>query len=81
MRLCPHATVEADGSFRLTTYKSGDGAPAGTYVLTLTWPLPPRAGMEEGPDRFRGRYADPRRPLRQVQIAAANNELESMDIK
>jgi hypothetical protein len=73
--LCPHATVEPDGSFRLTTFKTNDGAPAGTYALTVTWPSSPRPGQEEGPDRFRGRYADPRRPLREVQITAGENAL------
>jgi hypothetical protein len=47
-RLGPHAEVGADGSFRVTTFRTGDGAPAGRCVLTLTWPLPPRPGKEEG---------------------------------
>ena len=79
--LCPHATVEPDGSFRLTTYRTGDGAPAGTYALTVTWPLPPRPGQEEGPDRFRGRYADPRRPAREVQVTEGDNDLGRLDLK
>jgi hypothetical protein len=79
--LCPHALVEPDGSFRLTTYRSEDGAPAGTYALTLTWPLPARAGQEEGPDRFKGRYADPRRPVCQVEIKVGTNDLEPVQLK
>jgi hypothetical protein len=82
VRLCPHAEVANDGSFRLTTFRTGDGAPAGQYTLTLTWPLPARPGKEdEGPDRFKGRYADPRRPLRQVQIVAGANVLEPIHLK
>ncbi len=73
--LCPHAIVEPDGSFRLTTYRTGDGAPAGSYALTVSWPLPPVRGREEGPDRLRGRYADPARPLRRVEVAAGDNDL------
>ena len=75
---CPHATVEADGLFDLTTYSTGDGAPLGDFALTLRWPLPPPPGKEEGPDRFQGRYADPARPLRQVRISAVNNELDAI---
>ncbi|HWB07736.1 MAG TPA: hypothetical protein VG826_00730 [Pirellulales bacterium] len=75
---CPHATVEADGSFRLTTYSTGDGAPAGDFALTIRWPLPPPPGREVGQDRFGGRYADPARPLRQVRISAADNVLEAI---
>jgi len=74
--LCPHAIVDANGSFRMTTYKTGDGAPPGQYALTLTWPTPPAPGMDDGPDRFRGRYADPARPLLRIQVVTSNVELE-----
>lgn len=80
-RLAPHGEVAADGSFRLTTFRSGDGAPAGRYALTLTWPLPPRPGKEEGPDRFKRRYADPRRPLREVRIVPGENVLAAIELK
>jgi hypothetical protein len=82
VKLCPHAEVANDGSFRLTTFRTGDGAPAGQYALTLNWPLPARPGKEdEGPDRFKGKYADPRRPIRQVQIKAGDNLLEPIHLK
>jgi hypothetical protein len=80
-KLCPHAVVEADGSFRLTTFQTGDGAPVGTYALTITWAAPPQPGHEEGPDRFRGRFADPRRPVRELQICLGDNDLGRMDLK
>lgn len=76
--LCPHATVGDDGGFQLTTYSTGDGAPAGEYALTLKWPLLPPPGREQGPDRFRGFYADPKTPLRTVRILPAENELEAI---
>ncbi len=79
--LCPHAIVAADGAFRLTTFQTGDGAPVGTYALTITWPAPPQAGHEEGPDRFRGRFADPRRPLRDVPIHIGDNDLGRIELK
>lgn len=78
MAACPHATVEADGSFKTTTYATGDGAPVGAYGVTLRWRLRPPPGKEEGPDRFRGRYADPRQPLLQVRILPKNNELAAI---
>ncbi|MFO0799313.1 MAG: hypothetical protein U0804_17740 [Gemmataceae bacterium] len=34
----PVAISRADGSFALTTYTVGDGAPAGEYVVTVLWP-------------------------------------------
>ena len=33
----PHGVVDALGNFRLTTYRNGDGAPAGEYIVTLVW--------------------------------------------
>src|SRR5262249_2552105 len=33
-------TVDESGEYRLTTYTNGDGAPAGEYVVTITWPEP-----------------------------------------
>ncbi|HEX5269837.1 MAG TPA: carboxypeptidase-like regulatory domain-containing protein [Gemmataceae bacterium] len=78
--LSPHAVAEADGSFRLTTYRTGDGAPAGRYALTVTWPGRPQRGHEEGPDRLHGRYANPLRPARTVEIAAAKNDLGTIQL-
>jgi hypothetical protein len=78
--LCPHATVESDGSFRLTTYRTNDGAPPGSYALTVTWPSRPQRGQEEGPDRFRGRYGNPLRPIQTVEVAAADNDLGTVTI-
>jgi hypothetical protein len=75
-RLCPHAEVGLDGTFSLTTFRTHDGAPQGVYAVTVTWPLPPRPGKEEGKDRFRGRYADPERPVQRVQIEPGDNVLE-----
>jgi hypothetical protein len=44
------ALVEADGSFVLTTYRAGDGAPAGDYVVTVM-PTPPYFPQADQPAR------------------------------
>jgi hypothetical protein len=78
-RLCPHATVENDGTFRVTTFDTADGAPTGTYALTLTWPLPPRPGHENAnTDRLKGRYADPKQPALRVDVKAAAVDLQTI---
>jgi hypothetical protein len=44
--LAPAGVVQSDGSFVLSTYAPGDGAPAGEYlvVITLASDAPPRDG-------------------------------------
>jgi hypothetical protein len=47
------------GSYRLTTYDAGDGAPAGEYVVTVTWFQPKRTPFDPPPtDLLCGKYAD-----------------------
>src|SRR5438309_11518461 len=59
--LKPLGTVGADGTYRLTSYLTGDGAPEGEYAVTVVWPggPPPKAPDDLPPDRPQGRYADP----------------------
>jgi hypothetical protein len=65
----PVATVRDDGTFTLTTFADGDGAPAGEYGVTVVWnakgkeaklSLSSEGGA--GADRLGGRYGDPRQP-------------------
>jgi hypothetical protein len=58
----PSAKVGEDGSFALTTYLEGDGAPEGEYVATIIWPSEGKGGggfgpQKQGPDQLQGRYA------------------------
>jgi hypothetical protein len=56
----PRAYVEEDGSFALTTYTQGDGAPEGEYIVTVVWPAAgasPFGPNKQGADRLKGRYA------------------------
>ena len=34
----PHGSTGADGTFTITTYEPGDGAPSGPYQILLIWP-------------------------------------------
>ena len=36
----PHATTVADGKFELGTYADVDGAPAGDYIVLVSWTKP-----------------------------------------
>ena len=78
----PRATVEPDGTFKVSTFGADDGAPAGEYLVTATWPggvLPD--GREEPEDKLLGRYANPSRPAARVTIREGSNELELIRLK
>jgi hypothetical protein len=48
------------GNFQISTYASGDGVPAGDYVLTVTWLNFNLMSRDyTGPDKLNGRYSDP----------------------
>ena len=80
----PHATVQSDGSFHLTTFATRDGAPVGDFALTVTWPGPRVKGQgddEPGPDRLQQLYADPKKPAASVHIGTETTELATIDLK
>jgi len=53
------AITNADGSFALSTYETGDGIPAGEYTLTFFWgELNVMTMTVGGPDKLNNRYAD-----------------------
>src|SRR5262249_36760667 len=65
----PLGRVGEDGRFALTTYKEGDGAPAGEYVITVTWPAPRKTPFEPDPgDQLKGRYANPERSTQRFTV-------------
>ncbi len=80
----PHATVEADGAYHLTTFATRDGAPVGNFALTVVLPGPPgknQAEDEPGPDRLGRRYADAKKPAASVHIDPETTELATIDLK
>jgi hypothetical protein len=83
-QLRPHATVEADGSYHLTTFATRDGAPVGNFAVTVIWPGPRVKGQgddEPGPDRLLQRYANPKKPAVSVHIQVDTNQLAAIDLK
>jgi len=49
--------TKEDGTFQMNSYGTGDGLPAGEYVLTFFWGEP--KGLSLGPDKLKKRYANP----------------------
>ncbi|VTS06911.1 hypothetical protein [Tuwongella immobilis] len=82
--LKPFGKTDASGAFQLRTYEGTDGAPAAEYAVTVTWPGPIPKGdpdATEGPDQFRGRYADPTQSKWKVRIEPGENRLPRMDLE
>ena len=79
----PFAIVEGDGWFRPSTIDSFDGAPAGDYLVTVTWPTIKVEGGEEieGPDRLQGRYSTKEHPAAKVTVVAGENEFPAFELK
>lgn len=78
--LMPSGKTDGAGVFQLTTYEDADGAPVGSYVLTVEWPdpewRPPAGGMPPPPpDRMKGRFADPEQSKIEVRIVEGENVL------
>ena len=73
----PHATVESDGSFQVSTHKTHDGAPAGRYRVTVIWTAPGKFSSDDaGPSRLPARYSDPKHSgLPVVEIKEGSNDL------
>ena len=78
----PGAQAKKNGEFRLSTYRSYDGAPAGRYAVTIVYPSSERMenGENAGPDLLQGRYADPKTTTLRVEIKKQNNDLEPFNL-
>ncbi|AMV27812.1 hypothetical protein VT84_25645 [Gemmata sp. SH-PL17] len=84
-KLRPRGVVQADGTFRLTTYTTGDGAATGDYAVTLYWPEKDDPDLEargiEVKDRFQNRFKDPSRPFKRVTVREGENALERFTVQ
>lgn len=72
-------TTDADGTYKLTTYVTHDGAPTGEYVVTVYWPgkVPPGSPIGEvGPDQLKGKYADPTTSKLRATVREQSNSFD-----
>jgi hypothetical protein len=79
----PFAQADEDGHYALSSYISGDGAPAGEYIVTFEWRE--RSGFTkqnfDGPDRLKGQYYDVKKSDYRVKIEKKANVLPHFDLK
>lgn len=75
--------VQEDGSFTLVCGAQGNGAPPGEYDVLIEWKQGPNRGRGRTltlPDKLKGRYADPNRPLFHATIKAGANTLPPYEL-
>jgi hypothetical protein len=75
--------VQADGSFELVCGALGKGAPPGDYAVVIEWKEVSGQGNgrpQRGPDKLKGRYADPRNPLLHATVEATTNHLPPFEL-
>ncbi len=78
-----YATVNEDGAYSLTTFKSDDGAAAGDYVVTINWLEETEVDGETifGKDRLGGFYAKPDISKLKATVSPGDNEIDRFDLK
>jgi hypothetical protein len=89
----PFGKVNDDGTFTLTTYTKGDGAPEGEYGVTVDWRGSHRTGKlnlggeDSGEDRTGGgisklkpKYGNPQQPFTRVIIKKGDANQFTCDV-
>jgi hypothetical protein len=78
----PRANVGKDGSFEVTTFNGGDGAPEGDYIVTVQWYKPVKNGNDvvAGPNVIPPKYGKPQTSSVVIHIAACENQLQPIKL-
>ena len=80
----PRGVVDASGTFRISTFKPGDGAPAGEYVILLRWLERPDEEDEhaESPnlDLLENKFSDPQKSTLKVTVSTGKNLLSPVEL-
>jgi hypothetical protein len=84
----PFGKVGEDGTFKLTSYAEGDGAPEGEYGVTVQWE---RKGKESkfslggeggggGPSALNPKYTNPQQPFTKVTVKKGADNQFTFDV-
>lgn len=73
----PGATVQADGSFKISSYETADGAPPGEYSILIWWDND-GSGGPSGDDVFQGRYRN--MPVSKVTVSSGENAIPPLQL-
>lgn len=79
----PRATVNDDGTFKVTTYDTGDGAPEGEYRVTVEWWLHSGRRDDESPpsNRLHPRYSQPTSSGIVARVEKGPTELKTIELR
>ena len=80
----PGGEADESGEYRLESYTSKDGAPAGDYKVGITWlaPPPPNAtGIFDQKDRLAGRFSNPQSSKRTAHIEKGGAEVPPFELQ
>ena len=80
--IAPAGTVKDDGTFQISAYDAGDGAPPGEYVATVQWfkIVAEEGGSGRGPNVLPAKYASPETSPVKVTVKPEPTQLEPIDI-
>lgn len=67
-----NAMTDDKGKFSASTYQLGDGAPAGEYRLTFTWPKLNKMSMSFDGDSLKGKYEDPKKSEHTLNVQSGS---------
>jgi hypothetical protein len=82
--VAPSGTVKDDGTFQISAYDQGDGAPPGEYVATIQWfkvVTSAEGGGGRGPNVLPATYADPATSPLKVKVENGATQLHPIEIR
>jgi hypothetical protein len=80
----PRARTSEDGTFTVMTYADADGAPAGTYKVTVTWRgtgAEEQQRTDDDPNLIPPMYHNPRITKLRAKVEEGENTLPPFEIK
>jgi hypothetical protein len=78
-KLAPTAKVQKDGTFKVSSYQSGDGAPEGEYVATISWYKITEGGVR-GDDVVPKKYSSAETSPIKISVKSGSNEVPPIDV-
>lgn len=77
-----HGTVKEDGTFKISTYGDGDGAPPGDYVAVVQWfkVVSNDGGTGRGPNVIPAKFSNPETSPIKVTVKDGANEIPPIAI-